>query len=40
MRTADSGIKAFFNPEVTKLSKETRNDERRLLLLTFPIYIL
>ena len=23
MRTADSGIKAFFNPEVTKLSKET-----------------
>ena len=23
MRTADSGIKAFFNPEVTKLSQET-----------------
>lgn len=23
MRTADSGIKAFFNPEITKLSKET-----------------
>ena len=23
MRTADSGIKAFFNPEITKLSQET-----------------
>ena len=23
MRTADSGIKAFFNPEIIKLSKET-----------------
>ena len=38
MRTADSGIKAFFNPEITKLSQENRTYERRVSF--FPRYIL
>ena len=38
MKTADSGTKAFFNPEITKLSKETEMIERRVFF--FSRYIL
>ena len=38
MRTADSGIKAFFNPEVTKLSKETEMMKEGCL--TYPFLFL
>ena len=39
MRTADSGIRAFFNPEITKLSKET--DLMKEGCLSFPdIYLM
>ena len=38
MATADSGIKAFFNPEITKLSKET--DLLKEGCLSFPFLFL
>ena len=36
MRTADSGIKAFFNPEITMMSQETELQKEGCLLS--PIY--
>ena len=37
MRTADSGIKAFFNPEITMMSQETELQKEGCFFLS-PIY--